>query len=303
MRMENIKIADVCGLCAGCKRAIDATVKEIKEGKSVTIFKEIVHNKNVNKYLEGIGARCEDNIENLRKDNIIIIRAHGEPPETYEYFKSKKIEFRDCTCPNVKLIHDQVKEYSDNGYKIIIIGKYKKSIHPEVLATLGWAKNQAVLIETKEDINTLKNYKTDKFYLVCQTTFNINKAEELISEIEYILNLNSCELIVNKSLCSAQKAINDSSAKLAGNCDLMIVVGGLNSSNSLELFNNLNSICPSIFIEDISLYLVALKEKGIKISPETKIGITAGASTRKEELLELKKLIENDLLNKQSKEA
>ena len=146
----------------------------------------------------------------------------------------------------------------------------------------------------------LKDFKNDKFYLVCQTTFNMKKTDELISEIQKVLNDNGSELIVNKSICMAQKNINEFSANLARECDIMIVVGGKNSSNSLELFKNMKSICPSIFIEDIKTYKDALNECGLTISLETKVGITAGASTRKEELFELKALIEKDLNNKKA---
>lgn len=293
--MENIKIAQVCGLCAGCKRAIDTTVSEIEKGNSVTIFKEIVHNKNVNSYLGSIGAKCENVIECLDKNDVVIVRAHGEPPETYDYFEKNQIDFRDCTCPNVKAIHNEVKDYSEKGYKVIIVGKHKNAMHPEVLGTFGWANNDAVLVESLEDLEELKNYKNRKFYLVCQTTFNMKKADELISEIQNIVSRNSCEIVVNKSLCSAQKTINEFSAKLAKNSDIMIVVGGANSSNSLELFKNVSSICKSIFIEDINTYKLALAEAGLEISKTTKVGITAGASTRKEELDLLKQMIEDDL--------
>ena len=295
--MENIKISQVCGLCAGCTRAIDTAVKEVESGKKVTIFKEIVHNKNVNSYLESIGAKCEESIENLTSDSVVIIRAHGEPPETFEYLKNKGIDFRDCTCLNVSKIHELVKEYNEKGYAVIILGKHKKALHPEVFGTIGWAKTDVVLIESNEDVEKLKELKNDKFYLVCQTTFNIKKADELISEIQEVLKVNNSELVVNKSLCLAQKTINEFSAKLATESDIMIVVGGSNSSNSIELFKNVSSICPSIFIEDIYSYKDALKETGLEITSQTRVGITAGASTRKEELVELKKLIEKDLKN------
>lgn len=295
--MENIKISQVCGLCAGCTRAIDTAVKEVESGKKVTIFKEIVHNKNVNSYLESIGAKCEESIENLTSDSVVIIRAHGEPPETFEYLKNKGIDFRDCTCLNVSKIHELVKEYSEKGYAVIILGKHKKALHPEVFGTIGWAKTDVVLIESSEDVEKLKELKNDKFYLVCQTTFNMKKADELISEIQDVLKANNSELVVNKSLCLAQKTINEFSAKLATESDVMIVVGGSNSSNSIELFKNVSSICPSIFIEDIYSYKDALKDAGLEITRQTRVGITAGASTRKEELVELKKLIEKDLKN------
>ena len=293
--MDNIKISQVCGLCAGCHYAINTTIDELNKGNSVTIFKEIVHNKNVNNYLSSLGAKCVDSFENLSKDDIIIIRAHGEPPETYNLLDLEGFKYKDCTCHNVKAIHNLVKEHCDNGYKVIIIGKYKKAIHPEVLGTMGWAKNKAILIESEEDIDKLNEFKNDKFYLACQTTFNMEKADMLIDKIKTITTLNNCELIVNKSICSAQKIINEYSKNLAKESDIMIVIGGAKSSNSLELYNNVNKVCPSIFIEDIHSYKLALQQQNLEITPSTKVGITAGASTMKSELNELKKLIEDDL--------
>ncbi len=291
--MIDVKIAQVCGLCAGCNLAIKTTENEISKGKQVTIFKEIVHNNNVNSYLTSIGATCEEDINSLPKHNTIIIRTHGEPPETYMYLKDNNIEYIDCTCPNVTKIHNDVKHYSDLGYTIIVLGKHKKTIHPEVMGTIGWGGSGVVIIEDDEDIDKLHSYKNEKFYLVCQTTFNITKADTLIDKIEKAVTNNSCSIIINKSLCNAQKSINISSVQLAKESDIMIVVGGTNSSNSIELFNNVKGYCPSIFIEDIHTYKESLKNNGLTINANTKVGITAGASTRKEELLELKNLIEN----------
>lgn len=289
--MENIKISQVCGLCAGCHFAINTAIEEIKKGNSVTIFKEIVHNNNVNNYLTSLGAKFEDNIENLSNKDIVIIRAHGEPPSTYKILNSNNISYKDCTCHNVKAIHTLVNKYSDDGYRVIIIGK---SQHPEVLGTVGWTKD-SIVIENENDITKLNNLSNEKLYLVCQTTFNISKADELIEKIRTTAKQNNCELIVNKSICSAQKVINDFSYKLAKESDIMIVVGGKKSSNSLELFNNVSRVCPSIFIEDIHTYKDALKDKNLSITSTTKVGITAGASTMKDELFELKTLIENDI--------
>ena len=293
--MENVKIAQVCGLCAGCRNAIDTTINELKNGRSVTIFKEIVHNKNVNSYLSSLGANYQEDISKLSPTDLIIVRAHGEPPETYEVFEKNGIQYRDCTCKNVVRIHEIVSEYSALGYKTIIIGKYKKTVHPEVYGTLGWAGEDVVLIEEAEDLEKLKNVFGQKLNLVCQTTFNIEKAEKLIAQIENIAQQNNCDLVVNKTLCMAQKVINKTSAELAKQSDVMIVVGGKTSSNSLELFNNVKTICPSVFIEDIYAYKDALKEAGVILNQSTRVGITAGASTMKEELVELKKMIEQEM--------
>lgn len=293
--MENIKISKVCGLCGGCLRAINTTKEELSKGNSVTIFKEIVHNTNVNKSLIELGASIKEDITSLDNSSIVIIRAHGEPRQTYTYLKDNGIEYRDCTCPNVAAIHNMVVKYSNLGYKIILLGKYKQKVHPEVAGTIGWCNTECVLVETEQDLTKLDSIHNDKFYLVCQTTFNMQKADILIDKISDILKQNNCELIINKSICSAQKLINLHSVELAKESDIMIVVGGKHSSNSIELYNNVSKICPSIFVEDISNYLLELAANNIAITPTTKVGLTAGASTMKEELFLLKEQIEKDL--------
>ncbi len=181
--MENINIAKICGLCAGCKRAINVAHEELKSGKDVTIFKEIVHNKNVNESLKTAGAKFANDLSELKNSKCVVIRAHGEPPETYKFLSDNKIEYKDCTCFNVEKIHKLVEEHANAGYKIIILGKWKKALHPEVLGTKGWAFGNDILIELEDDLDQLKKFNNQKFYLVCQTTFNLKKAEELILKI------------------------------------------------------------------------------------------------------------------------
>lgn len=297
LTMENVRISEICGLCAGCKNAID-TASNLSKKQNVTLYKEIVHNKNVNLKLKNLGILTTNNLKEVSPETHLILRAHGEPPETYEYLKANKIPFTDCTCKNVTKIHDLVKDYSKKGYKIIILGKYGKSNntpHPEVLGTIGWCQTTPILIEDSGDISQLHSYQDEKFYLVCQTTFNEAKADELINLITVICKTNNNQLIINKSICYAQKSINIASVKLAKTCDIMIVVGGKNSSNSLELFNNVKSYTNSIFIEDISTWLDELTKQNFTFNKSTKFGITAGASTQKEELILLKDLIETTL--------
>lgn len=292
--MENVKISKICGLCPGCSHAVNTALECIKNFNNVVLFKEIVHNKNVNNMLIEQGIKTTDNLSELESSNHVIIRAHGEPPETYEFLNSKNINFSDCTCRNVKNIHELVKLYSLT-HKILIVGKYKKALHPEVYGTMGWCNNNYYLIEDQDDLDKLKNIKNENFYLVCQTTFNIQKAEMLIDEIKNIAIKNNCELVVNKSLCAAQSAINKASKELAKDSDVMIVIGGKNSSNSKELYNNLSIVTKTIFIEDINTWQEEFKANGISFSKDIKIGITAGASTLKSELVTLKNLIEEKL--------
>lgn len=108
--MSNVEISKVCGLCAGCKYAIDTALKIKNEGENAVLFKEIVHNKNVNQMLQDHGIAVKDEISQIQNGDYIIIRAHGEPPETFEYLKSHGIHFADCTCVNVKKIHNEIEK-------------------------------------------------------------------------------------------------------------------------------------------------------------------------------------------------
>ena len=121
----------------------------------------------------------------------------------------------------------------------------------------------------------------------------MQKADALINKIESITKQHNCTITINKSICNAQKQINIFSSKLAEECDLMIVVGGKHSSNSIELFNNLKNITQTIFIEDIHSVKQEIQQQNITFSKNMKIGITAGASTMKEELVSLKEILEN----------
>lgn len=292
---NNICISKICGLCAGCKNAINKTLQATENHNKVTLFKEIVHNKNVNNMILEKGVVFKENLEDISNDEFVIIRAHGEPKSTFEYLKNNNISYTDCTCVNVKNIHKQVEENSKT-HKIVIIGKYGKQsgkMHPEIAGVVGWCNNAPILIEDQEDVKKLENIKNESLYLVCQTTFNMQKADLLIDLISSICNKNNCNMIVNKTICSAQKQINMSSVDLAKNSDLMIVVGGANSSNTAELFANVKNYCTSIFLENIYDFKKAFKENNLMVTKNTKIGLTAGASTMKSELETLKTLLED----------
>ena len=292
--MINIKIAPVCGLCAGCHYAINLA-KDTAKKENTIIFKEIVHNKNINNQLKSLGITFAENLKDLNMSSSVIIRAHGEPPETYEYLKANKINYYDGTCKNVKSIHNEVLNHSEHQ-KIIIIGKYGKHsgvVHPEIFGTVGYSKNNPILIEDIEDVDKLKSIKNQNLFAICQTTFNPILFDDIKNKILDICKENNNQIEIKNTICGAQIAIQKSSLILANDCDLMIIVGGKNSSNTIELYKNISNICQAIHIEDINGWLDELKSKNISLSNINNIGLTAGASTDKNELLNLKKLIEN----------
>ncbi len=297
--MENVKISKICGLCAGCKNATNTAINSKALHKKVGLFKEIVHNKSVNERLEKQGIMIKNSLSDFEKDELVILRAHGEPKTTYDMLNKLGLKFVDCTCPKVKKIHELVEKFSKDGYKIIIIGKHGNEInnmHPEIVGTAGWCEEKPILIENEDDLYKLFEYKNEKFYLICQTTFNINKAEKLAELIKEICDKRNCELSINFSICSAQRLINEASYELAKDSDIMLVVGSKHSSNTTELFNNLSKTINTIFLEDISLWKESLKKANFVITKNSRIGITAGASTDPEELLTLKNEIKNYIL-------
>lgn len=282
-----VEISKTCCLCYGAKRALDGAVEKSKEGKKVVLFKELLHNKRAVSVLKELGAEQKDNLSDLKGDELVVIRAHGEPKETFDYLKTHNIEFLDCTCPNVKAINLLVERKNAEGYKIIIIGKYghkTHKMHPEVYATSHYCKNP-ILIEDEEEIDSM-DLSFPKYFLVVQTTFSSVKSNAFIEKIKAKIEGAGKIFEYRDTTCNAQHRINDDSKKLAEKVDKMIVVGGKNSSNSVELFNNLSKVVDCFFVEGIKDVKKLAEEN--TFSSDDYIGLTGGASTVMDELLEIK---------------
>lgn len=278
-----IRVSKVCGTCAGSKNAIDLALNLVKQGKSVCVYKEILHNKNVINLLEKQGVSCIDDLS-LVNGRCVVIRAHGEKKETYDYLNSNNIEYYDATCKKVVKIHNQVYEKYKSGYSIIIIGKKN---HPEVVGTNGWCYDSAYIVEDQDDIKALK-IDNNNIFIICQTTFNGNKALGLYNDLRKRFSGKNIEFV--NSICGASSSIQKASIDVAKESDLMIVIGGKNSSNTRELLNVCSFYCCSYLISSIEELFEFLSTHNIK--NDTNIGITAGASTMKHELEEYKNVIE-----------
>ena len=272
----------IYGTCIGANRAINIAykLKEEFKDKHIVIFKEILHNEYVIDELKNDGIDIINDLNELKKDDILVIRAHGEPKETYEYLNKNNITYYDATCKKVERIHELVEEKYNDNYKIIIVGKKN---HPEVIGTNGWCNNEAIIVENKSDYTFNPR---DYYYVVSQTTISQNKVDELT---DYLAK-NHYYYSLDNTICNYQKQIQTSAVELANNVDLMIVVGGKSSSNTKELYNVCNKICKSYFFNDINEVFNFLKTS--KFKKNIKIGITGGASTSKKQISEIANLIE-----------
>lgn len=293
----NVEISKACCLCYGASRALDNTINACKTNKNVTLFKQLLHNKRTVKNLTELGVVQKDKLEDINKNDFVILRAHGEPKSTYEYLNKNKIKYLDCTCPNVLAINKLVETKSKQGFKIILVGKYgykTHNMHPEVYGTAGWCK-EPIFIEEIEETDNL-DMSFDKYFLVVQTTFARDKALKIIENIQIKMRALNKEFEYRDTTCNAQRLINEESKILAKRVDYMIVVGGKNSSNTKELFNNVSNYTNAFFAESIDEVKEILRNNKIMLG--SKIGLTGGASTTKEELFEIRDFILNWFKNK-----
>ena len=244
----------IYGTCAGANKAIETAYKLKKENtnKNIYIYKEILHNPYIIKELEKDNIKCIDDLKTLTKDDILIIRAHGEPKETYDYLEENNIEYYDATCTNVLKVHNIAIEKQKNGYKVIIVGK---KTHPEVIGTNGWINNEGIIIETKDDYKNLN--KNDKYFIVCQTTVSHKKLQELLN----YMNENNISYEAENTICNAQKLIQTSSIALAEQMDIMFVIGGKESSNTKELYNLCNEVTKTYYFSNIKDFFNFIKKE------------------------------------------
>lgn len=283
-----IYIPKISGTCPGSMNAINTALrvleveKKKKNRKKIYILKEILHNEAVIQNLHTNGIDCVDNLEKIDKNSIVIIRAHGESKEVYEFLNSKKIEYYDATCKNVKKIHDTVDKKSNEGYQILIIGK---KTHPEVIGTLGWCNGKGIVIETKDNAKNIK-LTNKKVIIVSQTTID----KDTFDSISSILTKNNKYIEVLNTICGAQSAIQLSSYELATKMDYMFVIGGKSSSNTEVLFQKCNSVCKSYKYSKIEEFFEFIMHSE-DITENTNIGITGGASTPYYQLEEYKDLL------------
>ena len=264
-----VVLAKSSGFCFGVKRAVDRVYEQLADHKKIYTYGPIVHNEDVVKDLEEQGVRVLNTEEELGAltEGSVVIRAHGVPKRIYEIMEQRGIECIDATCPFVKRIHKIVEKESTEGRHIIIVGNAK---HPEVEGIMGWCKNPATVIESKEEALDFRGSPDDKYCVVSQTTFNYNKFQELVE----IFQKKGYDIIVANTICSATEERQKEASELAAKADVMIVIGGTHSSNTRKLYELCKSECENTY------YIQTLADLQLELPNSVElVGITAGAST------------------------
>ena len=279
-----IIVGKTAGFCFGVSNAVNKTKKALKENKEIYCLGELVHNKEVTKELEESGVLFINKVEEAC--NSIIIRAHGEPKETYEKIKENKLNLIDLTCPKVMKIHDIAEEYAKNGFYILLVGQKK---HPETIGTISYCGKTSDIIEKEEDIDKivdkLNKINAKKILIISQTTFSIEKFENITKILMERIN-KTAQIEIKNTICNATRLRQEEVYEIAKKVELMIIIGGKNSSNTDKLYKISHSICEnSILIENGQELDLNYAKKF------NKIGIMAGASTPQKSIISVVEML------------
>ncbi len=269
-----IVMANPRGFCAGVDRAIEIVERALELfGAPIYVRHEVVHNKYVVDRLRTKGAVFVEELDEVPDDTTVIFSAHGVAKQVREEAARRKLRVYDAICPLVTKVHMEVGHYQDEGRECILIGHEG---HPEVEGTLGQyqpkdSEGGMYLVESVEDVWSLDVKNPDFLAFVTQTTLSMDDTAEVIDALrDRFPNIAGPK---KEDICYATQNRQDAVKNLSAQCDLILVVGSTNSSNSTRLMEISEKVgVPSYLIDNAS---VIQREW---LDGKQCIGVTAGAS-------------------------
>ena len=278
-----IKVAKTAGFCYGVKRAVDNVYKAIEDGEKIATLGPIIHNPQVIEDLALKGVKSYDRVEDIPEGVTVVIRAHGVGEDVYKELEGRKVI--DLICPFVAKIHRIVSENYKKGYKIVIVGDKN---HPEVIGINGWCQNSAdIIYDANEQFD--ENLSKKDVCVVAQTTIK----KENFMQIVQILKKTCKSTLIFDTICSATKDRQEEAEVLSKESDMMIVIGGRQSSNTRKLFEISKNNCSCTYLIETAGELPCKRTYN-------KIGITAGASTPGGIIEEVVKAMSEELKNEET---
>jgi 4-hydroxy-3-methylbut-2-enyl diphosphate reductase len=270
---EKLFLAAPRGYCAGVDRAVQTVERALElYGPPVYVRKEIVHNKHVVEQLRERGAIFVDQETEVPEGETVVFSAHGVAPSVHANAEARGLATIDATCPLVTKVHVEAKKFAAEGYTIVLVGHEG---HEEVEGTMGEAPDHMVLIETAEDVDGLEVEDPDRIAYVSQTTLSVDETREIILRLrEKFPNIvgprtdDICYATTNRQMAVKQ---------MARECDLVLVIGSRNSSNS----NRLVEVARASGAESHLIDNEAQVDEGW-LEGKRVVGITSGASAPEE---------------------
>lgn len=268
-----VVLAQPRGFCAGVDRAIDIVERALElHGKPIYVRHEIVHNRYVVEDLRNKGAIFIKELEEAPEGAIVVFSAHGVSLAVREEAELRGLTVFDATCPLVTKVHREVSRMRADGREIIMIGHKG---HPEVEGTLGQSDKGMFLVETVEDVQNLQVTDPNNLAFVTQTTLSVDDAEEVAKALRK--RFPNVVEPKKSDICYATQNRQDAVKFMAPQCDVVLVVGSVNSSNSNRLREVAERIGTAAYLLDDP---AMIKPEWFDNGP--RVGITAGASAPEE---------------------
>lgn len=270
MAVEKVFLAKPRGFCAGVEMAIETLERALRRhGAPLYVFHEIVHNRHVVQEFTGRGVQFVQSLEEVPAGAKLILSAHGVSPGVWRQAQQKELELLvDATCPLVEKVHREVRKFAARGYWIVLVGHAK---HDEIVGTSGEAPHRIRIVENADQARTVRIPDAEKVVALTQTTLSVDDTREVID----ILKQRFPRLLLppKEDICYATQNRQDAVKQLAGEVDLVLVIGSRNSENS-------NQLCAVARSYGAQAYLIddhhAIEQKWLE--GVRRIGITSGAS-------------------------
>ena len=270
MSVEKLLLAAPRGYCAGVDRAVQTVEHALDlHGPPVYVRKEIVHNKHVVASLRERGAIFVDELDDtIPEGAITVFSAHGVSPAVHADAEQRGLQTIDATCPLVTKVHREAVKFAVEGYTIVLIGH---AGHEEVEGTTGEAPEHIVLVQTEEDVETLEVPDPDRVAYISQTTLSVDETRSIINALrERFPNITGPR---TDDICYATTNRQAAVKQMAAQCDLVLVIGSTNSSNSQRLVDVARDCgAPAYLIDNESMVQEEWLE-GARV-----VGISSGAS-------------------------
>jgi 4-hydroxy-3-methylbut-2-enyl diphosphate reductase len=275
---KRIILAAPRGYCAGVDRAVQTVEKALElHGPPVYVRKEIVHNKHVVEKLAERGAIFVEEETEVPEGALVVFSAHGVAPSVHENSAARNLRTIDATCPLVTKVHVEARKFAEDGYTIILIGHQG---HEEVEGTTGEAPEHIILVETVADVDSLELPDPDHVAFITQTTLSVDETGEIIARLrERFPNITSPK---SDDICYATTNRQIAVKQLARECDLVLVIGSTNSSNSNRLVEVAREHGAGSYLIDNASQVDPTWLEGVET-----VGITSGASAPEELVTEL----------------
>jgi 4-hydroxy-3-methylbut-2-en-1-yl diphosphate reductase len=267
---KRVLLAKPRGYCAGVDRAVQTVEEALKlYGPPIYVRKEIVHNKHVVSTLQGRGAIFVEENDEVPEGSIVIFSAHGVAPEVYQQASARGLKAIDATCPLVTKVHQEAKRFAAEDYDILLIGHEG---HEEVIGTAGEAPRHVQLVDGPAGAEGVTVRDPSKVVWLSQTTLSVDETLQTVAKLKEKLPL--LQSPPSDDICYATSNRQHVVKQIAPQCDLVLVVGSRNSSNSVRLAEvALSAGAKASYLVDYAAEIDDAWLEGV-----TTVGLTSGAS-------------------------